>query len=108
MKFFKITLPRGPGGFQYPPQYQVEIGDKAQDHLYYTENDTTYLLLAIKDVDAVGIIRTNVVEILAVDAGTISLAHDDAPIKITDEGMIRHCEMKVARKLQLTGVSMNE
>lgn len=104
MKYFKITLRQNKGSttLVYPPNYQTEIGNNAVDHLYYDENDSPMLLLAIKDKDAVNVARPDVVEITEVEAKTISENHETRTEKVTDEAKVRRIDLKIKRGLPLT------
>ena len=77
MKFYVITVPYDNVARKmvYPTNYQIEIGDKAVDHLYYKDGVTTKLLLLIADKDALGSLPADVVEITEGEAQTISQAN---------------------------------
>jgi len=95
MKFFVITLHQSIGGLVYPAAYQPEIGDYAQDHLYY-KDDGIKLMLAIKDADSSGIVRTDVVEVTQAAARIISETHEDRVEHITDEARVRRLTIKAS------------
>lgn len=105
MKYFDITLRKAKGSTSlvYPANYQAEIGDYAQSHLYYDDdNGTSKLLLCIEDTDAVNIVRDYVVELTEAQAKTISEQHETRTETITDEAKVRRIELKVARGQALT------
>lgn len=95
MKYFKITLRQtvGNGDYIYPANYQQEIGNYNEGHLYFSENGEPRLLLCIKDVNAKNIIRDYVTEITEADAKAISKANETRKEIITDEVKIRRIEL---------------
>lgn len=107
MKYFVVTIKLRQssgtkGRMVYPPNYQVEIGDYAVDHLYFNDGDVKKLLLLIPDKNSTGIARENVVEITEAEAKAISNANETRTEKITDDAKIRRLELKVARGMTLT------
>ena len=71
MKYLKISLliKQSDGNLIYPDRYQSEIGDYAQDHLYFDDANGANLLLLISDKDyKATMIRERVIEITEADA----------------------------------------
>jgi hypothetical protein len=102
MKYYKITLGRGAGGkLIYPANYQYEIGDHAKDHLYYSEGDAAFLLLAIPN-SKTGIVRKNVVEISEAEAKKISEANEKREETVTSEATVRRLAIKAQLGQRLT------
>jgi hypothetical protein len=107
MKYLKITLLEPPGQeIVYPAGYQSEIGDFAQDHLYFDElkgDGISSLLLLIpdKDFDA-KMIRDNVEEITETDAKALSATYETKTEVIVDEAKLRRLELKSRLSIPLT------
>ncbi len=105
MKYYRITLRQNKGSTEliYPANYQSDIGNYNQNHLYYDDvNGSHCLLISLKDVDAVNRVRTYVEEITEIEAKAISEANEIRTETITDEAKIRRIELNVARGLTLT------
>lgn len=106
MKFFKIALEKQATGLVYPIDYQRDIGDKAasnEAHVYYTDDeDNAFLLIAIKDVDAVDIVRDRVEEITESALKTLCDRYEPAPVRFSDEAEIERIKIKVLRGQELT------
>lgn len=106
MKYYKIALKKRPVGLLYPTNYQRDIGDKAASsdaHVYYTdEQDNPFLLIAIKDDDAVGIVRERVEQISEAELRTLCDQYEAAPLRFSDEAEIERIKIKVLRGQSLT------
>ena len=106
MKYFKIELGRDENGLVYPANYQEEIGDKAvtgDAHVYYDDDDgNKFLLLAIRDVDSIGVAKDGVVEVSAVDAEQLSVDHEKVRTVFSDEAEVERIKIKVLRGQVLT------
>lgn len=104
MKYYKITLPKDPvtNELLYPEGYQVEVGNKAIDHLYYDIKGDTFLILLIEDKKAENIIRDGVEEITEADMQAVSTINETQKTVIKDEGELRRLELKTAAGLPLT------
>ena len=102
MKYFKITLGKDTAGIIYPDNYQREIGDYAEDHLYYKEGATDYLLLCIPDDKSGSVVRKNVVEVTEAEAKAISENNEPRTEQVTDEAKVRRLELKASLGESLT------
>jgi hypothetical protein len=109
MKYLKISLPKQPGGnLIYPDRYQSEIGDYAQDHLYFDDENGANLLLLISDEDYKDtMVRDKVVEITEDDAKNISATYDPSTEVIANEAALRVIEIKSRLGMTLTTDEMN-
>jgi hypothetical protein len=109
MKYLKISLPKQQGGnLIYPDRYQSEIGDYAQDHLYFDDTNGTNLLLLITDKDyKETMIRDRVEEITETDAKTISESNENRTEIIVDEAKVRRLEIKSRLGMSLTTEEMD-
>lgn len=104
MKYYRITLRQNEGDSRiiYPDRYQQEIGNFAQDHLYYNDQDgSSKLLLCIPD-KYTNIVRGLVEEISKSEALLISQEHETKTEEINDEAKIRRIEIKSRIGLPLT------
>jgi len=104
MRYLKIHIQKQKGGqLIYPVNYQSEIGDYAQDHLYYDENGESLLLLLIEDADFNDkMIRDNVEEVDEATATQISTDHETKTETIIDEAKVRRLEIKAQLGMALT------
>jgi hypothetical protein len=95
MKYLKTKLLHASdGSLIYPPNYQVEIGNFAKDHLYYDEGGEDYLLLAINDSDySETMLKENVTLIEEGEATVISEAKETRTETIKDEAKVRRLEI---------------
>ena len=104
MKYLKITLPKQLGGnLIYPDRYQSEIGDYAQDHLYFDDANGANLLLLISDKDyKETMIRDRCEEITEADAKAISESNETRTEVIVDEAKVRRLEIKSRLGMELS------
>ena len=104
MKFYKIKLPQGPGGLQYPPNYQQLLGDHNVAHLYYDDevDGFAYLILSIHDGNTPSSLPENVSEITEAEAKALGDKYDPSVERITSEAVVRRVEIKSRLGVALT------
>jgi len=102
MKFYRLRLPKQNGVLQYPPQYEETIGTYVVDHLYYDDSGQAFLLVAIRDVNALAELPQNVIELTPVQAKAISDAFDHQPLRANDMNEVLRLAIKAIRGQALT------
>ena len=104
MRYFNIILRQDSNReLIYPVNYQAEIGNYSQGHLYYDEGENNpCLLLCIRDKNVNNIIRKDVEEITEEEAKVISETKEIRKEIITDETKIRRIELKAKMGRVLT------
>lgn len=105
MKYYIIKPPHIQGsGYQYPPNYETEIGQYNQGHVYFDdEGDGKYtLLISIPDKNALAVLPENVTEATEVEAFALANQYDPKVPVITNEAVVRIIEIKSRLALPLS------
>lgn len=105
MKYFKILLrsEKGSTRIVYPEKYHEEIGPNVADHAYIEGKDGNfYLIVAIPDEAATGIVRKDVEELKAAEVKKFSETHEERKLIVTNEAAVRLIDIKVRLGKELT------